>query len=91
MRDVDHIIQSIMKICPTAKTTRLSVSQRGVDDDWLWFFQQPDGQFGVQIEWSTGMCPFRIETEGTDVRFTANSIDQAIEILIDLLHIPRSG
>jgi len=41
MRDVDQIMQSIMKVCPTVKVRQLKVANPGTDDDGVWFFEQP--------------------------------------------------
>jgi hypothetical protein len=82
MRDIDQIIRSIMNICPTVEARQLKVSHPGADDDGLWFFQQRDSEFEVQIESSTGMCPFLIETDESDARFTAKSIEETLGFLL---------
>ena len=89
MRDVDQIIKLMRSICPTVKVRQLSVSHPGVDDDGLWFFEQPASEFEVQIESSTGMCPFLIETDENDTRFTAASIEEALATITKLLHLGR--
>jgi len=89
MRDIDQIIQSTMKICPTVKVSQLKVSHPGVDDDGIWFFKQPGGEFEIQLESSDGMCPFLVETDENDARLTANSTDEAVSILVQLLHLEQ--
>jgi hypothetical protein len=42
----------------------------------------------VQIESSTGMCPFLIETHESNTRFAARSIEEAVAMLAQLLHFP---
>ena len=91
MRDIDQIIQSITDICPTVKVRQLRVSHPGIDDDGLWFFKRPGSESEVQIESSNGLCPFLIETDESDVRFTTKSIGETVEILTKLLHLEQSG
>ncbi len=91
MRDVDQIIQSIIKRCPTARVRQLKVSHPGADDDGIWFFEWPGCEFEVQIESSEGMCPFLVETDENDARLTGKSIDGTIEILTKLLHLEPTG
>ncbi|MBZ5657711.1 MAG: hypothetical protein LAO56_20795 [Acidobacteriia bacterium] len=87
MRDIDQIIRSITQIYPAVTARQLSVSHPGVDDDGLWFFQRAGSEFEVQIESSTGMVPFLIETDESDARLTAKSINETLEILTKLLHL----
>jgi len=87
MRDVDQIIQSIIKVCPRVNVRQLRVSHPGADDNGLWFFRQPDSEFEVQIESPRGMCPFLIETNESGARSTSNSIEETVETLTKLLHL----
>ncbi|HET8924584.1 MAG TPA: hypothetical protein VFN26_16495 [Candidatus Acidoferrum sp.] len=86
MRDIEKLIQSFNAIYPTVRVRQLEVSHPGADDDGLWFFQRPDSGLEVQIESSTGMCPFLIETDENDTRMITATIDQTIETLAQLLH-----
>jgi hypothetical protein len=87
MRDVDEIIRRITGTHPVVKVHQLWVVHPGVDDDGLWFFQQPESECHVQIESSTGMCPFLVENDENNERFTAKSIDETVEIVTKLLHL----
>ena len=87
MRDIDQIVQSIMKLCPTVKVRRLEVSHPGADDDGIWFFVQSGSEFEVQLESPNGMCPFLVETDENDARLTTNSIEEAVRTLVKLLHL----
>jgi hypothetical protein len=91
VRDIENIIQSFKTIYPTVRIRHLEVSHPGADDDGLWFFQRPDSGLEVQIESSTGMCPFLIETDENDSRVTSATIDQTIETLARLLHLETQG
>ena len=87
MRDIEILVQSFNTIYPTVKVRQLEVSHPGADDDGLWFFQEPSTEVEVQVESSTGMLPFLIETDETDVRFTVTTVDQTIETLARLLRL----
>ena len=87
MRDIEKLIQSFNTIHPTVRVRQLEVSHQGADDDGLWFFQRTDGDLEVQVESSTGMCPFLIETNENDTRVTTATFDQTIETLARLLHL----
>jgi hypothetical protein len=89
MWDVDKIIVLMTKAYTNLDVRQLRVSNPG-DDDGLWFFRQPDSPFEVQIESSTGMCPFLIETDENDRRMNASTVDEAIEILSGLLHFSKT-
>jgi hypothetical protein len=87
MRDVDRVIELLRRVHPGVSVRRLEVTHPGKDDDGLWFFEQPDSEFEVQIESSNGMCPFLIETEENDARLTTVSINETVETLWRLLHL----
>jgi hypothetical protein len=87
MRDVDRVIQTIVDAHPNVKVRQLKVSHPGLDDDGLWFFEQPASKFEVQIESPDGMCPFLIETDESDARFTADSVENTVETVTHLLHL----
>jgi hypothetical protein len=86
MRDVDRIIDLMMRSCPDLEVRQLSVSNPR-DDDGLWFFRRPSSVFEVQIESASGMCPFLIETDENDKRVNAHTVENAVEVLSALLHL----
>ena len=61
MRDVDRIIDLVRCELPGAEVQQLQVKHPEADDDGLWFFWFPGVSKGIQIESSTGTCPFVIE------------------------------
>ena len=83
MRDIDEIIRRVSAALPQVEWEQLRVKHPGADDDGLWFLDH--GERSVQIESSSGMCPFLIETTFSSDRFTANTVEAAIARLIDLL------
>ena len=86
MRDIDQVIRRVTSVCPETRVRQLTV-QHTADDDGLWFFEQPACKFEVQVESSTGMCPFLIETDENAERFTASTITEAVDIVSKLLHL----
>ena len=90
MRDVEKIIELIREISPATEVEQLKVSHPGADDDGLWFFSRPGRRFEVQIESSNGMCPFLIETNETNERFTANSVQETVQKLSVPLHLAKT-
>jgi len=91
MRDIDQIIESIRNIFPAVKVRQLNVSHPGDDDDGIWFLEQADSEFEVQIESPQGMCPFLIETDESSACYTTNSIEETVETVAKLLHVKPVG
>jgi hypothetical protein len=74
--------------CPDLEVRQLRVSNPG-DDEGLWFFRRPGSSIEVQIESSSGMCPFLIETDENDRRVNVSTVGEAIEALCALLHLSK--
>lgn len=87
MRDIERVIKTITGVCPSLNVRQLHVSHPGADDNGLWFLRWPGSTFEVQIESPNGMCPFLIETDENDARFTGSSTEDTIETLLRLLHL----
>jgi hypothetical protein len=90
MRDVDKIIELVRAMRPAVAVHQLKVLHPGAVDDGLWFFNQPDRPFEVQIESSDGMCPFLIETDETEARLTTNSVEETVQTLSVLLRLSKT-
>jgi hypothetical protein len=60
-RDIDRIIASIKEQIPDVHVEQLQKTHPA-DDDGLWWFCVP-GRKNIQVESSTGNCPFLIETD----------------------------
>jgi hypothetical protein len=82
MRDIDHIIQELRAISPEIVVHQLEVVHPGADDDGLWFFRVPDGRIEVQLESSSGTCPFLVEGNRSEARGTASTISEAVGFVI---------
>ena len=86
MRDIDQAIR-LVRDRNAGVTVAQYRASHPADDDGLWFFSQPNSPFEVQVESSTGMCPFLIETDENEERVTAETIAEAVEAVIALLHL----
>jgi hypothetical protein len=81
MRDIDTIIERMRTEHPGTDVRQLKVKFPGADDDGLWFFRHPTTSVEVQIESSSGMCPFLIETDGSDDRKEVHSVEAVLDTL----------
>jgi hypothetical protein len=85
IRDAARVIAVLKAKHPTLSVRHLEVSHPGADDDGLWFFAA--NEIEVQIESSTGMCPFLVETNENTTRTTTNSIEETVETISAMLHL----
>jgi hypothetical protein len=86
--EVQRIIASIKEAIPGMNWTRAWVKHPGNDDDGLWYFWIPDQPGEVQIESSYGVCPFLVETDKHDERFTGKTIKEVAEKTVAWLALP---
>jgi hypothetical protein len=85
MADVDRVIELVRATFPDVIWSQLQVKYQA-DDSGLWFFHRPGPRPGrVQIESSSGMCPFLIEGDTTTERFNGGSPEETARIVLDLL------
>jgi len=82
VRDIDAIIARLRVAHPDISAEQLIVLHPGADDDGLWFFRHPATDAEVQLESSTGTCPFLFESSGSADRFTASTVEQAIAFVV---------
>ena len=89
IRDVDEVIERIRRGHTSVSVRQLKVLHPGMDNDGVWFFHHPQGEFEVQIESSTGMCPFLIETDENHRRFTAKTVERTVELVTQSLSLGK--
>ena len=77
-RDIDQIIASVKEQIPNVQIEQLRVTHPA-DDDGLWWFRVPN-RSEVQVESSTGNCPFLIETDLSSA--TTATLEETIRTLI---------
>jgi len=82
-RDIDLIMDGMRQYLPEVTIEQLKVTHPA-DDDGLWFFYLAEGRADeIQIESSSGMCPFLIETNRNDERRQGKSVEEVISVLRD--------
>ena len=82
MRDIDAIIAQLLLVQPDISSSQLTALHPRADDDGLWFFRHPATDVEVQLESSTGTCPFLFESSGWSDRLTASSVEQAVAFVV---------
>ncbi len=86
MADVDQIIASVQSELRDVRCSQLTVAHPA-DDDGIWFFSLPSGRNEVQIESSSANCPFLIEHNSTDERFTDATVPEVVAKVVDLVQL----
>jgi hypothetical protein len=82
-RDIDKIVDAIKEQFPEVKVIQMD-KKHPVDDDGLWWFRLPGKSKDIQIESSTGECPFLVESDDTISSLdavTAHTIDEAVKLI----------
>jgi hypothetical protein len=82
--DLHQIIEGVSAVLPDVEWEQQLVTHPA-DDDGLWFFWRSRRQDDVQIESSTGSCPFLIETSFDDERRWAETPEDAVRTIVSLL------
>jgi hypothetical protein len=77
VRDIDAIIAQLQLAYPDISAQHLTVLHPGADDDGLWFFKHPASPIEVQLESSTGTCPFLVESSASGDCLVADTIERA--------------
>lgn len=78
MRDIDTIIAALCSSQLDVAVEQLKVRHVGADDDGVWFFRSASCPFEVQLESSTGQCPFIFESGANTGTSTAHTVADAI-------------
>jgi len=82
MRDIDAIIRQLRLAQPNVRIEQLKVAHPGADDDGIWFFHHPATDVEVQLESSTGNCPFLVESTDSTDRLQAGTVQQAVLLVV---------
>ncbi len=83
-RDIDQIIQLLRREIPGVEIEQLQVSHPGADDDGLWFIKIAGRTGEVQIESSSGTCPFVIESDLSSETLHGRSIYEVVGTVMKL-------
>lgn len=87
MRDIDQIIERLVRTRPDVSVTQLRVKYK-VDDDGLWFFRKEGSDTEVNLESTYGRFPFLVESNLDDSRRYVNSVEDAVDTVLWLLDQP---
>jgi len=82
MRDIEKISNVLRTTYPDIVIEQLTVLHPGADDDGIWYFRRSGGSTEIQLESSSGNCPFLVESSGAAVRLTAATPQEAVNILV---------
>ena len=82
--ELEQIIKGVTARLPKVQCEQLPVAHAS-DDDGLWFFRLPGREGEVQIESSTGMCPFLSESDGHPEWQVGATIDDVVSIVVQWL------
>ena len=81
-RDIEKVIEIVRRRLPSVEVSQMEKRHPG-DDDGLWWFRLSTVRKDIQIESSTGNCPFTVESN--DSRQLANSVEQVANLIVTFL------
>lgn len=80
-RDIDCIIGRLNVEYPGIQITQVQVRHPGADDDGLWFVRVPGRRGEIQLESSDGSFPVLIESDRSNERFSAETVEDLVSVL----------
>lgn len=85
-RDIDQIIAAVRQQIPEVIVSQLQKTHPA-DDDGLWYFGLPQASNDVQIENSSGRCPFLVETDeqSSHQARTAQTVAETVQMIVAYL------
>ena len=91
-RDVDHVIEQVTQRLPGAVVAQIEPTHTS-DDVGLWWFSLPGVAPRIQIESSTGACPFLVESDeqSSTEALRAGTINETVKFIVDYLVAASEG
>jgi len=86
-RDIDRVIASIRRGFPALVCERPRAADPAVADRGLWILRHPDLPGEVQLESSTGLFPFLVESAGSPARDTVHTLEEAVALVMTRLRL----
>ena len=85
-RDIDQIIAAVRQQIPEVIVWQLQKTHPA-DDDGIWYFGLGEASNDVQIETSSGMCPFLVETDeqSSHQARTAQTVAETVQMIVAYL------
>lgn len=87
-RDIEKIVEEVRRLVPAVQVVQMHKCHPA-DDDGLWWFRLPGLKPDIQIESSTGNCPFLIENTLTQTRLTAKTVEEVVDAVTSYLRSLR--
>ena len=84
MRDIDQVVAALRRRHPDVLVEQRLGAYAAVDDS-IWFINLPSTSFEVQLESSTGNCPFLVESSLNPERLHAATIGETINMVSTML------
>jgi hypothetical protein len=87
--DIDWVMDLVKSHLPQVRVVQYQ-NVWPADDEGVWFFRLPDIKNDIQLESSTGMCPFFVEHDGMKSPadgggWNAMTVDEAARMVVDYL------
>jgi hypothetical protein len=83
-RDIERIVHLLRVRLPGVSVQQLEVKHPGADDDGLWFVRLSNAPGEVQLESSSGDCPFIVESDLNNDRNSAYTVECVVELVTAL-------
>jgi hypothetical protein len=83
LRDIDQIIAAVKQQILEVSVWQLQ-KKHPADDDGVWWFALPGISNDIQIESSSGICPFLIETDerSSHQARTAQTVAETVQMIV---------
>jgi hypothetical protein len=86
-RDIDQIKAAVQARLPDVEVDQW-IKQDPNDDDGLWYFRRPGADGEIQLESTSGNCPFTIESDAmknSSQAVQAQTPDAAVQLITQFL------
>jgi hypothetical protein len=83
-RDIERIVDLLHIRLPGVSASQLQVKHPGADDDGLWSIRLSHAPGEVQIDSSSGNCPFIVESDLNNDRNSAYTVECVVELVAAL-------
>ena len=86
-RDIDQITASVRQRLPDVQIDQW-IKLSPTDDDGLWYFRRPGANGEIQLESTSGNCPFTVESDAmknSTQAVQASTPDSAVQLITQFL------
>src|SRR5258706_9294182 len=91
-QDIQEVTKQIKLLLPHVVVKQLTVTH-DTDDDGIWWFSLPGVDHDIQIESSSGACPFLIETDeqSSGDALRGSTVDETSKLVVEYLRAASDG